>query len=95
MQADLAKERLGQHVQHLLKFGRDAFDSLQYNAVVADIKRPLLVNAGKPFPLRPTLLGPPPYPCAYHICLVPSTMQGLQEDSRQRAEVMLDIPGIT
>ena len=47
MQADLVHERLGRHVQHLLKFGRDVYDPLQYNAVVADINRPLLINAGK------------------------------------------------
>ena len=43
----MLKERLGQHVQHLLKFGRDVFDPLQYSAVVADINMPLLINAGK------------------------------------------------
>ena len=56
MQADLVKERLGQHVQHLLKFGRDVYDPLQYNAVVADINMPLLINAGK----EPSCLPPPP-----------------------------------
>lgn len=80
MQADLVKERLGQHVEHLLKFGREVFDPLQYNAVIADIKRPLLINAGKETLMLPpgkqTLTLPPvpnPYPpppmhqlCAYN-----------------------------
>ena len=60
------KERLGQHVQHLLKFGRDVYDPLQYNAVVADINRPLLINAGKetlvPAPSQPPHPPPPPPP---------------------------------
>ena len=41
------QERLGRHIQHLLKFGRDVYDPLQFNAVVADINRPLLINAGR------------------------------------------------
>lgn len=48
MQAELVQERLCRHVQHLLKFGRTTFDPLQYNAVVADIHHPLLINAGTP-----------------------------------------------
>lgn len=47
LQAELVQERLGRHIQHLLKFGRDTYDPLQYNAVVADINQPLLINAGK------------------------------------------------
>ena len=46
MQAELVQERLSRHVQHLLKFGRNTYDPLQYNAVVANINRPLLINAG-------------------------------------------------
>ncbi|DBB05516.1 TPA: hypothetical protein ACH3X1_012469 [Trebouxia sp. C0004] len=45
-QAELVQERLSRHVQHLLKFGRNTYDHLQYNAVVADINHPLLINAG-------------------------------------------------
>ena len=46
MQAELVQERLSRHVQHLLKFGRNTYDPLQYNAVVADINHPFLINAG-------------------------------------------------
>ena len=46
MQAELVQERLSWHVQHLLKFGRNTYDPLQYNAVVADINHPFLINAG-------------------------------------------------
>lgn len=60
MQADLVKERLGQHVEHLLKFGREVFDPLQYNAVIADIKRPLLINAGKETLTLAPVPNPPP-----------------------------------
>ncbi|DBB08139.1 TPA: hypothetical protein ACH3X3_008328 [Trebouxia sp. C0006] len=45
-QAELVQERLSWHVQHLLKFGRNTYDPLQYNAVVADINHPFLINAG-------------------------------------------------
>ncbi|DBA81006.1 TPA: hypothetical protein ACH3X2_007212 [Trebouxia sp. C0005] len=45
-QAELVQERLSRHIQHLLKFGRNTYDPLQYNAVVADIDHPLLINAG-------------------------------------------------
>lgn len=46
LQAELVQERLSRHIQHLLKFGRNTYDPLQYNAVVADIDHPLLINAG-------------------------------------------------
>lgn len=65
MQADLVHERLGRHVQHLLKFGRDLYDPLQYNAVVADINRPLLINAGKA--CQHSAWRPAPW--QYYVCL--------------------------
>lgn len=56
------QERLGKHVQHLLKFGRDVFDPLQYDAVVADINKPLLINAGKAPPPCPPPGSPRAFP---------------------------------
>ena len=47
VQTELVQERLKRHVQHLLKFGRDTYDKLQYDAVTADINQPLMINAGE------------------------------------------------
>lgn len=48
LQTELVQERLKKHVQHLLKFGREHYDELQYAAVTADIHQALLINAGEP-----------------------------------------------
>ena len=47
VQTELVQERLKRHVQHLLKFGKDTYDGLQYHAVTADINQPLMINAGE------------------------------------------------
>ena len=47
LQTELVHDRLRGHAKHLLKFGKDSYDQLQYDAVVANTNQALLINAGK------------------------------------------------